>query len=285
MWRTFVGSAILFTYIVMIWGGMVRSTDSGLACPEWPLCYGDFSLPAEVSAKLEMGHRTVSGLAGIFVLLTFITTWKYFKGLPRITSTLALVFTVSAALTGMKMIKSSAPELKYVSHMLLESFHIYESMLIMGFLLLTVRFAMNYRPEGGVPIWAYAFALATMITGVLVRYTGSGEACGHEWPTCNGAIIPAFTDWKVALQVIHRNLAYVTWLSFLLYLLVSRSRIALFSFVFINVQFVFAVGMVVSGFFLPLVFLDTAMGFFLFSWLTYNLNVGRSHQYEVKPAW
>ncbi|MCS7308449.1 MAG: COX15/CtaA family protein, partial [Aquificaceae bacterium] len=135
MLRLSIGLAILFTYIVMIWGGAVRSTDSGLACPDWPLCYGSFQLPKDTSAKLEMGHRTVSGLAGIFVFLTFLLIWFKHKTAPKgakIASLVALVFTISAALTGMKMIRSEAPSLKYVSHMLLESFHIYESMIILA---------------------------------------------------------------------------------------------------------------------------------------------------------
>jgi len=283
--RLVLGLAILFTYIVMIWGGMVRSTDSGLACPSWPLCYGDFSLPKDTSAKLEMGHRTVSSLAGLFVFLTFIYVWKHFKGLPRSTSALALLFTVSAALTGMKMITSEAPSLKYVSHMLLESFHIYESMLILGSLVLTYRFIQKDKPTGdGIPLWAYAFALTTMITGVLVRYTGSGEACGHEWPTCAGALIPDLSNWQIALQFIHRNLAYLTWLAFLLYLVVSRSPLALYTFALINLQFVFAISMVLSGFFLPLVFLDVASGFFLFAWLTYHLKLGEP-QPSLRTVW
>jgi len=86
------------------------------------LCYGEFIIPEETSAKLEMGHRTISSLAGLFVFLTFLYVWKNYKGFPKITSFLALLFTISAALTG----------IKYVSHMLFESFHIYESMLILG---------------------------------------------------------------------------------------------------------------------------------------------------------
>jgi len=280
-----IGSAILFTYLVMIWGGMVRSTDSGLACPSWPLCYGDFSLPKETSAKLEMGHRTISSLAGLFVFLTFIYVWRRFKGLPKITSAIALLFTISAALTGMKMITSEAPNLKYLSHMLLESFHIYESMIILGALVLTYRFMHSQDPvKEGVPVWTYFFALATMITGVLVRYTGSGEACGHEWPTCAGALIPDLSHWQIALQFAHRNLAYLTWLAFLFYLIFSKSRLALYTFILINVQFVFAVSMVLTGFFLPLVFLDTASGFFLFAWLTYHLNL-RIQQPVLREAW
>lgn len=289
MLRLFLGLSILFTYIVMIWGGAVRSTDSGLACPEWPLCYGNFQLPQESSAKLEMGHRTVSSLAGLFVFLTFLYVWFRYRGASlsaKIASLVALTFTISAAITGMKMIRLEAPSLKNLSHMLLESLHIYESMVILGALVFTYRFLQRERSEGGgVPWWAYAFALTTMVTGVLVRYTGSGEACGHEWPTCAGSLIPDMSNWQVALQFAHRNISYVTWLAFLLAMVSNFNRVTLTAFVLINFQFLFAISMVVSGFFLPLVFLDTAMGFFLFAWLTYNLQLRSNLEARVKPAW
>lgn len=75
MQRVILILAIVFTYIVMVWGGMVKSSDSGLACPSWPLCYGNFELPKDTAAKLEMGHRTVSSLAGLFTLLSFLYVW------------------------------------------------------------------------------------------------------------------------------------------------------------------------------------------------------------------
>ncbi|MFN3471520.1 MAG: COX15/CtaA family protein [Aquificaceae bacterium] len=289
MLRLFLGLAILFTYIVMIWGGAVRSTDSGLACPDWPLCYGSFQLPKDTAAKLEMGHRTVSGLAGIFVFLTFFFVWFKHKTSPRsakISALIALIFTLSAALTGMKMIKMETPHLKYLFHMLLESFHIYESMLIMAGLVFTYRFLQGKGLEkGSIPWWAYAFALITMITGVLVRYTGSGEACGHQWPLCNGKLMPDLDNWQVALQFAHRNIAYATWLAFLLNMVSNFNRTSLIAFILINLQFVFAISMVVSGFFLPFVFLDTAMGFFLFTWLTYNIQLKSAKEQGLAPAW
>jgi cytochrome c oxidase assembly protein subunit 15 len=285
MQRVILILAIVFTYIVMVWGGMVRSSDSGLACPSWPLCYGNFEPPKDTAAKLEMGHRTVSSLAGLFTLLGFVYVWRREKGTSRLTSSLALLFTFSAALTGMKMIKGETPHLKYLSHMLLESMHIYESMIILGFLVLTYRLIYKEGSQEGVPLYAYAFALATMITGVLVRYTASGEACGHEWPTCNGSLVPEFTNWKVTLQFIHRNLAYVTWIAFLLALVSNFNRTTLLAFVFINLQFLFAISMVLTGFFLPLSFMDTAMGFFLFAWLTYHVQVKPTINPKVREAW
>ncbi len=285
MVRVFLILSITFTYIVMVWGGLVRSSESGLSCPNWPLCYGSFEPPKDKAAMLEMGHRTVSSLAGIFTFLAFVWVWKSLKGFPRLTSSIALLFTISAALTGMKMIKAETPHLKYFSHMLLESIHIYESMIIFGFLILTYRLIYKSEKETGIPLYVYIFALVTMITGVLVRYTGSGEACGHEWPTCNGSLVPEFTTWKVALQFVHRNLAYVTWLAFLLSFLTNFSRTTILGFIFVNMQFLFAISMVLTGFFLPISFLDTAMGFFLFAWLTYNVQTKPTTSLKVKEAW
>jgi len=284
MVRVLLPLAIMFTYLVMIWGGLVRSSDSGLACPNWPLCYGSFELPKETAAKLEMGHRTISSLAGVFTLLVFIYVWRLKKRLPRILAGIALLFTVSAALTGMKMIKSEAPQLKYISHMLLESMHIYESMIILGSLVLTYRYLYGNKEEG-VPLYAYVFALLTMITGVLVRYTASGEVCGHEWPTCNGKLIPDFTSWQVALHFIHRNLAYTTWLAFLLALFTHPSKTTLIAFGLINLQAIIAIAMVLSGFFLPLSFLDVAMNFLLFAWLTYHVQFKPTTYTKVREAW
>ena len=62
------------------------------------------------------------------------------------------------------------------------------------------------------------------------------------------------------------------------------NKTTLTAFLFINLQFVFAISMVLTGFFLPAVFLDTAMGFFLFAWLTYNLQI-KSHEARLKHAW
>jgi cytochrome c oxidase assembly protein subunit 15 len=67
-------------------------------------------------------------------------------------------------------------------------------------------------------------------------------------------------------------------------LVVSRSRLALYAFALINLQSVLAISNVLSGFFLPLAFLDVASGFFLFAWLTYHLKLGEP-QPSLRTAW
>ncbi|EPD52921.1 heme A synthase [Paenisporosarcina sp. HGH0030] len=74
-WHT-IGVA-LYSYIVVYTGALVRHTDSGLICADWPMCRnGDFSLPANLYEWVQMGHRTAAGL--IFLWIGFIA-WHAFK--------------------------------------------------------------------------------------------------------------------------------------------------------------------------------------------------------------
>ncbi|WP_019416077.1 heme A synthase [Paenisporosarcina sp. TG20] len=74
-WHT-VGVAI-YSYIVVYTGALVRHTDSGLICADWPMCRnGAFSLPSNIYEWIQMGHRTAAAL--IFIWIAFIA-WHAFK--------------------------------------------------------------------------------------------------------------------------------------------------------------------------------------------------------------
>lgn len=67
----------LYSYIVVYTGALVRHTDSGLICSDWPLCNNDkFSLPTNLYEWVQMGHRTAAAL--IFIWIAFIA-WHAFK--------------------------------------------------------------------------------------------------------------------------------------------------------------------------------------------------------------
>lgn len=74
-WHT-VG-VTLYSYIVVYTGALVRHTDSGLICADWPLCNNDkFALPSNLYEWVQMGHRTFAAL--IFIWIAFIA-WHVVK--------------------------------------------------------------------------------------------------------------------------------------------------------------------------------------------------------------
>jgi cytochrome c oxidase assembly protein subunit 15 len=63
--------------LLLVAGGMVTSTASGLAVPDWPLSYGSW-LPAMVGGIFfEHGHRMLATVVGFTILVTaFWTQWE-----------------------------------------------------------------------------------------------------------------------------------------------------------------------------------------------------------------
>ena len=66
--RTAALAAVL-TFGLMVYGGWVRASGSGLGCPDWPLCHGEILPVMEKTAAIEFGHRVFAGLTLITVFI------------------------------------------------------------------------------------------------------------------------------------------------------------------------------------------------------------------------
>ena len=55
-------ATLVCVFILVVIGGVVRVTGSGLGCPDWPLCYGRLLPPAEYTAIIEYTHRFVASV-------------------------------------------------------------------------------------------------------------------------------------------------------------------------------------------------------------------------------
>src|SRR5947209_3797592 len=66
MWvRRLAVFAALLTFVLIVAGGLVTNTDSGLACPDWPLCHGS-AVPKMVGGvAVEHTHRLLATAAGL----------------------------------------------------------------------------------------------------------------------------------------------------------------------------------------------------------------------------
>ena len=60
------------TFLLIIAGGLVTSTDSGLSVPDWPLSYGKVMPPMVGGIFYEHGHRMVATLVGFLTVALVI---------------------------------------------------------------------------------------------------------------------------------------------------------------------------------------------------------------------
>ncbi|HSK23988.1 MAG TPA: COX15/CtaA family protein [Egicoccus sp.] len=131
------------TLVLIAMGGAVRATDSGLACPDWPACYGKWIPPADVNMWFEHSHRLWAGVIGLAV--AWLTAWTLlrFRDRPALwrLSLAALVLVVAQAALG------AAVVLLHLRAGLVTS-HLGMSLVVVACLIVLTALA---RPEGATP--------------------------------------------------------------------------------------------------------------------------------------
>ncbi|MCH7606227.1 MAG: heme A synthase [Chloroflexi bacterium] len=205
--RGLASATALLAFALVVLGGVVRVTGSGLGCPDWPLCDGGILPPLNTEALIEFSHRLVaSALLGPFVLATCIVVWVAYRRERWLVvpATLAFVMMLVQALLGGITVLNELPGEIVAAHLALG-----EALLGCLLLVLVVTFrgplVLSGRTlvDGGsdrLPILALISAVGTfgvIMTGSYVTLSGATTAC-LGWPLCDGKIFP-----ETGLQMIH----------------------------------------------------------------------------------
>jgi heme a synthase len=82
--RSLVYGLSLATLVLMAIGSATRVMNAGLACPDWPLCYGSLvpSSQMNVQVFLEWFHRLVATSIGLVVTSLTAASWRLRCSLP-----------------------------------------------------------------------------------------------------------------------------------------------------------------------------------------------------------
>ena len=70
---------------IVVTGGLVRLTGSGLGCPTWPRCVPGSFIPVPHQEQgfhkvIEFGNRTLTSVVGVAALLVIVAVWRWAPG-------------------------------------------------------------------------------------------------------------------------------------------------------------------------------------------------------------
>lgn len=184
---------LVLEVLIVVTGGTVRVTKSGLGCPTWPNCTPDSFVPVADQAEgfhrlIEYGNRLLTPVVGLAALAVIWLIWRYAADRPALKRLAflplagVLLQAVIGGVTVRMRLNPATVSLHFLASMVLVAFSAY----------LLYRFREGDRPARPLvprPVQALAAAEAgvtalVLLLGTLVTGTGphSGDRDVHRYP-------------------------------------------------------------------------------------------------------
>lgn len=197
--------------ILIVFGGTVRVANAGLACPDWPLCFGSYIPDFHPQVYFEFIHRVMAGSVGIITLLLVLVLFfnkrvpKKLKALGGLSLVLLMSQIILGGLTVLLQLKSGV-----VAAHLATGTAFFAVLLWMS---LDLQRAAKGEPPIQLPAfvtgWTTFLLIAVygqVLLGGLVASNYAGLAC-TQFPGCQGQWFPAL-EGPIGLHMMHRYGAY-----------------------------------------------------------------------------
>jgi heme A synthase len=222
------------TFLLIVLGGLVRVSDSGLGCgPEnsgfhgWPLCEGDVLPGLDVNTIIEYSHRTVASAVALMMIALAVLTWRRYRAQRWLVraSFAAAGLVIAQGLLGAATVEEGLDERLVAAHLGM-------AILLLGLVIYIWRASrpgvIGAEPASGGPgfralaVVSSVFVFCTIVAGGYMAGTqnygrpdyqlgdGAHHACGKQFPTCNGDFMPFGQARLVDIHLTHRAFMYVT---------------------------------------------------------------------------
>ncbi|HSH22365.1 MAG TPA: heme o synthase [Candidatus Caenarcaniphilales bacterium] len=197
------------TYVLVVIGAIVRGTGSGMGCPDWPQCYGQWLPPlGDNAAWIEWTHRGVAAIVGLLVLaVAFVAVRRH-----RASRSIVLAAVAAVVLTGVqawlgKITVDTGNAGEWVTA------HLATAMLLLAlltFIFIRSRYpdALPARGQSQRLTLLLAFTAASVYALILfgAHVTASGASLVFpDWPLFRGQLLPTFSETpsRAALEMTH----------------------------------------------------------------------------------
>jgi heme A synthase len=236
-YRRLALATVLSTVLLIVIGGIVRVSDSGLGCGPggaglngWPLCRGDVVPGTDINAIIEYSHRTAASIVGLLWLALSIGAFRRYRHLVRLTG-FGFGLVVAQGLLGALVVEKDLDELLVSAHLGIAMLSLALAMWLWR--RVSVASAEPLAVSRGFKALAFGsqfFLLGAIVAGGYMagsekaglgewartrdkfgagHYEGAHYACGHQFPTCNDGFLP-FGDSFVNIHLTHRVFVYLT---------------------------------------------------------------------------
>ena len=208
----------VFTYLLVAVGGLVRGTESGLGCPDWPRCHGKLYPPLEYHAIIEYSHRATASVVIWLTVALAIVGFRNRHQLSKRVFTLAVIplpIVLSQAILGAIVVHLDLKAESVVAHLLVA----------MSLVAVLISLVVEVEPAGSplsparpgagadrrfaaIVSGVAGSALFLMLLGSYMAGRGGGLAF-RTWPLFDGHVIPAYHGVAPDLHFAHRVVAAV----------------------------------------------------------------------------
>lgn len=220
--RNLLVAAAIMTFLLIVMGGIVRVTGSGLGCPDWPKCFGKWIPPLRTDAIIEYMHRLFATLTSPLILASAVIAWRNYRHHKSIYRPLLWavgLLGVQGLLGGIVVLLETPPDLVAV--------HLGNALLILGLIILPSVVAYTLDKDKSNPthldfsaplakalLWLLIAIFVVLVSGAIVAGSNATESC-PGWPLCNGVLFPS--NLPAWIHMIHRFLvaALTIWTLYL----------------------------------------------------------------------
>src|SRR5436309_321138 len=222
--RVLAVAGAVVTYGLVVLGGVVRVSGSGLGCPDEPLCHGRERPPPDLDAITQCSHRTAAPRTPTLVVLTAAVAWMAWRNRRDLVvpATLAVSLLAVQVVLGAITVRLELPPMIVLAHLA-------TAMALLGAVCVTA--VASLMPMPAQPADAQSARRARgaaggtylrILTGSLVVGSGASGAC-DAWPLCGGGFRLA-VEGSPAIQLLHRGVAAVIGLLVVMSLLSVLAR-------------------------------------------------------------